>query len=142
VSLVQQELLNTSGAPEFIPWFWWGRGVQSLVFCVMFCSSLFVLLSFLCWSVYFPSFDWQLLITFQTCRRWSKFRQCARISRSFRTTRLILYVKAYQIMSLYIMKKERVGQACSFVVFSWPLYCLSLDLRLLITPLSSSRLSW
>jgi len=38
--------------------------VPSLVFCVIFCRSLFVLLSFFFWPLYCQSFfDWQLLIT-------------------------------------------------------------------------------
>ena len=37
---------NPPGEPEFDPGFKWGRVARSLVFCVMFCRSLFVLLSF------------------------------------------------------------------------------------------------
>jgi len=36
---------------------------QSLVFCVVFCRSLFVLLSFFIWSLRCLSFDLRLLIT-------------------------------------------------------------------------------
>ena len=36
--------------PEFTPVFSGIRDAQSLVFCVMFCRSLFVLLSFFFWS--------------------------------------------------------------------------------------------
>ena len=42
------------------------NGVQvarSLVFCVMFCTSLFFLLSFFLWPLYFLSFDFRFLIT-------------------------------------------------------------------------------
>jgi len=39
------------------------RVVRSLVFCGMFCNSLFVLLSFFFWPVCFLSFDLQILIT-------------------------------------------------------------------------------
>jgi len=40
------------------------RVAQSLVFCVVFCGSLFVLFSFSSWSLYCPSFfDLRLLIT-------------------------------------------------------------------------------
>jgi hypothetical protein len=35
---------------------------QYLVFCVVFCRSLYVYLSFFFWSLYCLSFDWRLLI--------------------------------------------------------------------------------
>jgi hypothetical protein len=39
------------------------RGARSLILCVVFCRSLFVLLFFFIWSLYCMSFDLQLLIT-------------------------------------------------------------------------------
>jgi hypothetical protein len=39
------------------------RVTRSLVFRVVFCRSLFVLLSFFCWSLYCLSFDLRVLIT-------------------------------------------------------------------------------
>jgi hypothetical protein len=53
-----------SGVPEFIPCFCGVRVARSLVFCVMFCRSLFVLLTFFFWPLYCMSFfDLQYLIT-------------------------------------------------------------------------------
>ena len=47
--------------PQFLEW---GHVTQSLVLCVMFCRSLFVLLSFLFWPLCCLSFfDLQILIT-------------------------------------------------------------------------------
>ena len=58
---------HSSGAPEFTPWFLCGvRVAQSLIFCVIFCGSLFVHLSslfFFIYSLYCISFfDFLLLI--------------------------------------------------------------------------------
>ena len=46
VSLVEQELLTLPEHPSSNPVFSWVRVIRSLVLCVMFCRSLFVLLSF------------------------------------------------------------------------------------------------
>jgi hypothetical protein len=55
---------NHSGTPEFTPGFSESRVAQSLVFCVVFGRSLFVLLSFFSWPLCFLfSFDLRLLIT-------------------------------------------------------------------------------
>ena len=51
--LVAQELPNPSGAPQIIPCICGNIIAPSLVFCAMFCISLFVLLSFFNWSLYF-----------------------------------------------------------------------------------------
>ena len=46
-----------SGAPEFTLWFSGVHVTQSLVFSVVFCRSLFVLLSFFLWRLYCFSFS-------------------------------------------------------------------------------------
>jgi len=51
---------HPSGTPAFVPGFSEDRVVESLVFCVVLCTSLFVL--FL-WPLYCLSSDLQLLIT-------------------------------------------------------------------------------
>jgi len=55
---------NPFGSPEFTPGLSGVRvtGIRSLVFCVMFCRSLLVLLSFFFWSICCLSFDLRLLI--------------------------------------------------------------------------------
>ena len=61
VSLVEQELLSL---PEHISSFSVGNNIrvdQSLVFCVTFCRSLFVLYSFFIWSFHWLSVD--LIVT-------------------------------------------------------------------------------
>ena len=40
-----------------------GRVARSLVFCVLFCRSLFVLLSLFLWTLYCLSFDIRLLVS-------------------------------------------------------------------------------
>ena len=53
-----------SGVPEFTPGFSGLRVTRSLLFCVMFCGSLFVFLSFLFWPLCCLSFfDLRILIT-------------------------------------------------------------------------------
>jgi hypothetical protein len=52
-----------SESPGFTPVFSGVRGALSLVFCAMFCRSLFVLLSIFFWPLYCLSFDLRLLIT-------------------------------------------------------------------------------
>ena len=48
--------VHPSGAPEFTPVFSWVRVAESVVFCVMFCRSLFVLLYFFFWPLCCLSF--------------------------------------------------------------------------------------
>ena len=50
-----------SGAPEFTPGFSRVRVTRSIVMC-MFCRSLFVLLQFFFWSLFFLFFDIRILI--------------------------------------------------------------------------------
>jgi len=54
-----------SGPPgmRFPPVYSGIRGARSLISCVVFCRSLFILLFFFIWSLYCMSFDLQLLIT-------------------------------------------------------------------------------
>jgi hypothetical protein len=59
MSLVKQELLTL---PE-LSGFSGVRLVQSLVFCVVFCTSLFVFLSRFFYPLYCLSFDLRLLVT-------------------------------------------------------------------------------
>jgi hypothetical protein len=64
VSLVEQELLTLPEHPSSNPVFSWVRVIRSFVLCVMFCWSLFVLLSFFFWSLCCLSFfDLHILIT-------------------------------------------------------------------------------
>ena len=63
VSHVEQEVPHPSGAPEFTTGFSGVLVMQSLVFCVVFCRSLFVLLPPLIWPLCFLSFDLRILIT-------------------------------------------------------------------------------
>ena len=49
--------------PSSPPYFSEVRVAQVLVFCAMFCRSLFVFLSFIFWSLYYLSFELQLQIT-------------------------------------------------------------------------------
>jgi hypothetical protein len=59
---VGAETAYPSGAPAFISGFSGVRVTRSLVFCVVFCRSLFVLLSFFFWSLCCLSFfDLRLL---------------------------------------------------------------------------------
>ena len=51
-----------SKTPGFTPVFSWVRVAQFLVFCVVFCRSLF-LLSYFCWSLDYLSFSLRLLFT-------------------------------------------------------------------------------
>jgi hypothetical protein len=59
VSLVKQELPTLQEHPSSLPVFREVRVARSLVVCVMFCRSLFVLMSFIFWSF----FNLQILIT-------------------------------------------------------------------------------
>ena len=60
----QQEMSILPEHPSLCPFFNEVRVARSLVFCVMFCRSLFVLLSFFFWPLFFLSFlDLRTLIT-------------------------------------------------------------------------------
>ena len=50
-SICEVGIAHPSGASEFTPVFSTVRVVRSLVLCVVFCSLLFVLLSFFIWSL-------------------------------------------------------------------------------------------
>jgi len=52
-----------SGALKFTHVCGGDRVAQSLVFCIAFCISLFVVLSFFFWTLYYLSFALRLLIT-------------------------------------------------------------------------------
>ena len=54
---------GTANSSGVLPVFTGVRVARSLVFCVMFCGSLFVVLSFFLWPLCCLSFDLQLLIT-------------------------------------------------------------------------------
>ena len=56
VSRLEQEVLILSGVPEFTPFFNDVDVAQSVVFCVLFCISMFVFLSFIVWSWHCLSF--------------------------------------------------------------------------------------
>ena len=81
VSLVKQELPTLPEHLSSTSVFSRVRVTRSLVFCVMFCRSLFVLLSFFVWPLCCLSFDVQILITslwyLQTllyeCLFWNSF---------------------------------------------------------------------
>ena len=61
--LVEQELLTLPDHQSSPPVFSGFRVTRSLVSCVMFCRSLFVLLSFFFWPLCcLPFFDWWILI--------------------------------------------------------------------------------
>ena len=67
-----------SGAPEFTIGFKWGSFTRSLVLCVLFCRSLFVLLSLFFWQLYCLSFDYRFVITplvssNSSCRRHTQY---------------------------------------------------------------------
>ena len=61
--LVEQELLAIPEHPSSSPIISWVRDTRSLVLCVMFCRSLFVLLSFFFRLLCCLSFDLRILIS-------------------------------------------------------------------------------
>jgi hypothetical protein len=63
VPLVEQELLAIPEHPSSSPIISWVRDTRSLVLCVMFCRSLFVLLSFFFRLLCCLSFDLRILIS-------------------------------------------------------------------------------
>ena len=63
VSLVEQELLTLPEQQSSPPVFSGVRVARAIVFCVVFCRSLFVLLSSFLWSLSCLSFDLRLLAT-------------------------------------------------------------------------------
>ena len=67
VSLVEQELLTLMEHMSSPPVFSGVRVDWSLVFCVVFCRSLFVLLSFFFWPLCCLSFDLRIMIALIWC---------------------------------------------------------------------------
>jgi hypothetical protein len=125
MSLVEHELLTL---PEHLisPLIFSFSGVHvahSLIFCVLFCWSMFVLLSLLFWSLYCLSFY---------------FGHCIVCPFILVTVLSVLLFWSLYCLSFYF------GHciACPFILVTvlpvllfWSLYCLSFfDLRLLITP--------
>jgi hypothetical protein len=64
VAHAMQELLTLSEHMSSTLFFGVGFTLINLVICVMFCRSLFVLLSDFSWSLFLTFFDLRLLITF------------------------------------------------------------------------------
>ena len=77
---------HPSGAPKFIPGFSEGCVTRSLVVCVMmFCRSLFVLLSFFDWPLYRLSFDYPLVSSnFSYCTSYQMWT----LLKSYKTSKI------------------------------------------------------
>ena len=116
-------------APEFTTGFSEVRVVRSLIFCVMFCRSSFVLLYFLVWSLCCMSFDLRILIT--PLVSWPLC--CMSFDLRILITPLVSWSLCRMSFDLRILITPLV---------SWSLCCMSFDLRILITPLVSSNSSW
>jgi hypothetical protein len=129
------------------------RVARSLVFCVMFCRSLFVLLLFFYWSLHCLSFfDLRLLVTpLVSCGHcivcyssdygfWLPLWYLVDIVLS---AILRITVSGYPfgiLWTLYCLLFFELRLLVTPLVSSnfWPLYCLSFfELRLLVTPLVS-----
>jgi hypothetical protein len=100
------------------PRFCGGSCCSNLVFYLVFCKSVFVLLSFLFWSLYCLSFDLWLLIT---------------------TFVLVIVMSVLWFMASYYHFCFGHCKVCPMIygfllpLLFWSLYCLSYDLWLLIT---------
>jgi hypothetical protein len=108
------------------------RVARSLVFCVMFCRSLFVLLLFFYWSLHCLSFfGLRLLVT--------PLISCGHCIVCYCSN----YASGYPfgiLWTLYCLLFFELRLLVTPLVSSnfWPLYCLSFsELRLLVTPLVS-----
>jgi hypothetical protein len=72
---------NPSGAPEFTPVFSGVRVARSLLFCIMFCRSLFIRLYFFFWPFCCLSFfDLRLLVTSLISLNFSYFDDDASVT--------------------------------------------------------------
>ena len=93
-----------SGEPEFIPCFSGACVARSLVFCVMFCRSLFVLLFFFFWTLCsLCFFKLRLLIHFLVT------------SNVFRGTRVAQWVRSLDLTTHTSLSPIRRGFAPGFV---------------------------
>jgi hypothetical protein len=110
-----------SRAPAFTADFSEVRVAWSLVFCVMFCRSLFVLLSFFPWPLYcLPFFDVRLLVTPLASSSFRHFLlKCLYQTRKMRSRVFVLGVGIlhlsvpFQILGLF----QQCGVFVLFILF-------------------------
>ena len=117
--------------PEYLnspPVFGWVHATQSLVLCVMFGRSLFVLLSFFIWSLCCLSFDLRILVT-----PLVSYGHCI-VCPSIYGFWLPLWYLMVIVLSVLLC----TDSGYPFGIL-WSLYCLSFDLRILVTSLVSSN---
>jgi hypothetical protein len=138
VSHVEQEVRTLPDHMSSPPVFSGFCVTRSLVFWVMFCRSLFVLLTFFFRPLYCLYFDLRLLITLLVS---SNSRPLCCLSYDLRL--LITLLVSSNSRPLCCLSYD-VRLLITSVVSSnsRPLCCLSYDLRLLITTLVSSIFSW
>ena len=121
---------NPSGAPEFTLGFSRICVARSFIFCVMFCKSLFILLSFFFWSLCCRAFfDSRLLITsLVSCG------QCVVWPSSIHG----FWLPLWYLVAIVLSGLLRFTTSDYPFGILWPLCCLFFfDSRLLITPLVS-----
>ena len=109
--------------PRFLVWF---VLPDLLVFWVMFCRSLFVLLSFFFWPLCCMSYDLRLLIT-----PLVSFGHCVVCPMIY-----VFWLPLWYLLAIVLYVLWFTSSDYPFGIF-WPLCCMSYDLRLLITPLVS-----
>ena len=136
------------GWPEFTPVVSGVRFVRSLVFCVLFCRSLFVLflLAIVLSMLWFMASDYPFGIFWPLCclcfDLWLlitplvPFGHCVVYALIYGFWLPLWYLLAIVLSMLWFMAFDY-----PFGIF-WPLCCLCFDLWLLITPLVSSNFSY
>jgi hypothetical protein len=119
VPLVEQELLTLLEHLSSLPVFNGGRVTRSLGFCVVFCRSLFVLLSFFFWSLCCLSYlDIRILITPLVSSNSSYYpKHDNRIRYKFYNLEYILLILDVLIYNLYIWI---LWELCSFELRNFP----------------------
>jgi hypothetical protein len=152
------------GEPELTPVFYGVRVIQSIVLCIICCRSLFVLVSFLFWSLCCLSFfDLQLQITHLVYSTSSINVACFILAILLSVLRFTASDYPFGIFKLFyqcVIFYFGHCIVCPSLIYSfrlpiwylqtllsmwhvlfWPLHCLSFDLQLQITHLISSNSS-
>jgi hypothetical protein len=122
MSLVEQELPTLPYHLSSHPVFSGVRDVQSLIFCVVFCGSLYVLLSLFFWSLcYLSVFVLRFLITPLVSSTFSCSSSCYSLICLFQEQRQTIFTERYRalVLGFWVMMFITTFNNISVTSISW-----------------------
>ena len=126
----------------------WASCCTTLVFCVVFCRSLFILLPFFFWllhCLFFCSFSFDYCIVCSFVLFLLIIALSVLLFFSFWLLHCLFFCSFsfdYCIVCSFVLFLLVIALSVLLFFFFWLLCCLSSDFRLLNSPLVSSNFSW